>query len=210
MDDIWILWQVRFYLYSVIAAYLTWRYIWELDIKMHLQNWKIVLLINNFSGHNIEYSSTNIRLELFTPNMTAFVQPLDTGIICCFKAHYCALFCQCALNLDTIGEDNIFEINICKAMLMAKEAWDAVQPMTIKSCWDHTGIQHDPIMLCIPARHESGHGINKASLEAWNILEDLTMSWKTLPEAEESLKKVYGSTYQDLMWQPALAVITGS
>ena len=35
------------------------------------------------------------------------------------------------------------------------------------------------------------------------------MSWKTLPEAEESLKKVYGSTYQDLMWQPALAVITG-
>ena len=92
---------------------------------------------------------------------------------------------------------------------MAKEAWDAVQPTTIKSCWDHTGIQHDLIMLHIPARHESGHGINKASLEAWNILEDLAMSQKTLPEAEESLKKVYGSTYQDSMWQPALVAITG-
>ena len=98
--------------------------------------------------------------------MTAFIQPLDAGIIHCFKAHYHALFCQCALDLDTIVEDNIFKINICEAMLMAKEAWDAVQPMTIKSCWDHTGIQHDLIMPHIPARHESGHGINEALLGA--------------------------------------------
>jgi hypothetical protein len=86
-------------------------------------------------------------MEFFTPNMTAFVQPLDAGIIRCFKAHYRALFCQRVLDLDTIREENIFEINIRKAMLMAKEAWDAVQPTTIKRCWDHTGIQRDPIML---------------------------------------------------------------
>ena len=66
----------------------------------------------------------------------------------------------------TIREDNIFEINICEAMLMAKEAWDAVQTTTIKSCSDHTGIQCDLIMLHIPVRHKSGHGINEASLEA--------------------------------------------
>jgi hypothetical protein len=120
---------------------------------MCLQNWMIVLLINNFSGHNIEYHPTNIRMESFAPNMTPFVQPLDAGILCCFKAHYCALFCQCALDLDTIGEENILKINICKAMLMAKEAWDVVHPTTIKRCWDHTSIQCDPIMLRIPARH---------------------------------------------------------
>jgi hypothetical protein len=46
--------------------------------------------------------------------------------------------------------------------------------------------------------------------EAWNILEDLATSWKTLPEAEDSLEKVYGSMYQDSIWRPALAAITGS
>jgi len=181
---------------------------------MHLQNRKIVLFIDNFSGHNIEYSPTNIRLEFFAPNLTPFVQPLDAGIIRCFKAHYRALFCQRALELDTIGKENIFEINIREAMLMAKEAWDAVQPTTIKHCWNHTGIQRDPIMLRIPARH--GHedgaqdGVCQASSEAWNVLEDLATSQKTLPEAEDGLKKIYGNTYQDSVWRPALAALTGS
>jgi hypothetical protein len=31
-----------------------------------------------------------------------------------------------------------------------------------------------------------------------------------LPEAEDSLKKVYGNTYHDSIWRPALAAITGS
>jgi hypothetical protein len=122
--------------------------------------------------------------------MTPFVQPLDAGIICCFKAHYRALFCQRALELDTLGKENIFQINIYEAMLMAKEA----------------GIQRDPIMLRIPARH--GH--EQTSPEAWSVLEDLATSRKTLLEAEDSLKKIYGSTYQDLVWRPALAAITGS
>jgi hypothetical protein len=155
-------------------AYPTQRYIQELDITMRLQNRKIVLLIHNFSGHIIDYRPTNIRLEFFAPNMTPFVQPLDAGIIHCFKAHYRALFCKRALELDMIGEDEIFKIDIHKAMLMAKEAWDAVQLTTIKHCWNHTSIQCDPIMLRIPAvKHGHGHAIGQALLEAWNILEDL-------------------------------------
>jgi hypothetical protein len=143
--------------------------------------------------------------------MTPFVQPLDAGIIRCFKAHYRALFCQRALELDMIGEDDIFKINIREAMLMAKEAWDAVQPTTIRHCWNHTSIQRDPIMLRIPAaKHGHGHAVGQASLEAWNVLEDLATSRKTLPEAEEGLEKIYGSTYEDSVWRPALAAITGS
>ena len=178
---------------------------------MRLHNRKIVLLIDNFSGHIIDYTPTNIQLEFFAPNMTPFVQPLDAGIICCFKAHYRVLFCQRALELDAIGEEDIFKIDICEAMLMAKEAWDAVQPTTIEHCWNHTGIQRDPIMLRIPAaKRVLGHAIDQASLEAWNVLEDLAMSQKTLPEAEEGLEKIYGSTYKDSVWRPALAAITGS
>ena len=79
--------------------------------------------------------------------MTSFIQPLDAGMIRCFKAHYCALFYQQALELDTIVEEDIFKIDIREAMLMAKDAWDRVQPTMIEKCWNHTGIQRDPIML---------------------------------------------------------------
>ena len=65
-------------------------------------------------------------------------------------------------------------------------------------------------MRCIPLRCGHGHGVSQASLEAWNVLEDLVTSQKTLAEAEEGLKKVYGNTYKDSIWRPALAAITGS
>ncbi|KAF8262144.1 hypothetical protein EI94DRAFT_1809260 [Lactarius quietus] len=65
-------------------------------------------------------------------------------------------------------------------------------------------------MLRIPALRVHSLAVNQASSEAWNILEDLATSRKTLPEAEEGLEKVYGSTYQDSVWWPALVAITGS
>ena len=71
---------------------------------MHSQKQHILLTIDNFSGHLIDYVPTNIQIELFEPNLTAFVQPLDAGIIPCFKAHYQNNFCQRAIQLDEAGE----------------------------------------------------------------------------------------------------------
>ena len=62
-----------------------------------------LLMIDNFSGHRVLYEPTNIQMEFFKPNLTSFVQPLDAGIIQCFKAHYHSSFCQCALLLDEAG-----------------------------------------------------------------------------------------------------------
>jgi hypothetical protein len=73
--------------------------------------------------------------------MTSFVQPLDSGIIRCFKAHYRKAFCLHALNLDEAGADNIYKINLLKVMLLAKAAWNAVSAETITNCWNHSGIQ---------------------------------------------------------------------
>ena len=80
------------------------RYIKKLDLKMHSQKQHILLTIDNFSGHLIDYVPTNIQIELFELNLTAFVQPLDAGIIPCFKAHYQNDFCQRAIQLDEAGE----------------------------------------------------------------------------------------------------------
>ena len=73
--------------------------------------------------------------------MTSFVQPLDQGIIRCFKAHYRKAFCLRAIEFDDAGADDIYKIKLLEAMLIAKEAWDTVSPETIKNCWKHTDIQ---------------------------------------------------------------------
>src|SRR3954453_24062640 len=102
---------------------------------MRQQNRKVCLTVDNFSGHEFAYQPTNVQLEFFEPNLTSFVQPLDAGIIRCFKAHYRRAFCHCALDLDDAGERDIYNINLLEAMLMAKEAWDAITPTMIENCW---------------------------------------------------------------------------
>jgi hypothetical protein len=55
---------------------------------MQKQKRKVCLYLDNFSGHYISYEPMNVELIYFKPNLTAWVQPLDAGIIHCFKAHY--------------------------------------------------------------------------------------------------------------------------
>ncbi|KIK81065.1 hypothetical protein PAXRUDRAFT_80468, partial [Paxillus rubicundulus Ve08.2h10] len=79
----------------------------------------------------------NIRMELFETNMTSFVQPLDAGIIRCFKAHYRRAFCLHAIELNEAGEDNIYKVNLLEVMLMVKDAWASISTETIQNCWEH-------------------------------------------------------------------------
>lgn len=108
---------------------------------MRAQARHILLTIDNFSGHSIEYDPTNIEIDFFEPNLTSFVQPLDAGIIRCFKAHYRTSLCKRAIDLDEAGQREIYKINILEGMLLAEDAWKAVSAETIKHCWDHTKIQ---------------------------------------------------------------------
>ena len=110
-------------------------------MKMRSEKQHILLTIDNFSGHYINYEPTNIQIEFFEPNLTPFVQPLDAGIIRCFKAHYRKGLCLCAIDRDDKGAEDIFDLNLLEGMKMAKEAWDAVSAETIKNCWKHTKIQ---------------------------------------------------------------------
>lgn len=74
--------------------------------------------------------------------MTSFVQPLDAGIIRCFKAYYRRAFCMRAIEQDEAGVDDIYKINLLEVMLMAKEAWASISAQTIENCWNHTQIQN--------------------------------------------------------------------
>lgn len=124
------------------------------DIRLGEQKRKILLLVDNFSGHTVpDGFLKNIRLEKFRPNLTSRVQPCDAGIIRALKAHYRARFIHRSIRLFADGKrgSELYKIDILSAMRMAKQAWYSVTAATIQSCWDHTRIvefHHDSI-LCV-------------------------------------------------------------
>ena len=166
-----------------------------------MQNRKVCLHLDNFSGHYISYKPTNIELIFFKPNLMAWVQPLDAGIIHCFKAHYRHRFCQEALEQDISSIAHIYSFDLLKVLHMASDAWDDVTPEMIKNCWNHTDIQCDPIILQIPSTWTQ---------KGWNIIHAFAdpASGMTLPQAEDSLQKILGDKYNDNDWRPVLKIVT--
>ena len=171
------------------------------DGMMRAQKRKVCLHLDNFSGHYISYEPTNVELIYFKPNLTAWVQPLDAGIIRCFKAHYRRRFCEEALKQDANGQADIYSINLLEALHMACDAWDDVTAETIRNCWKHADIQRDPIILRIP---------QTLTQRGWNVIHKFAdpSSGMTLPQAEDRLKQIFGNKYIDNDWQPALKIVT--
>ncbi|POW15152.1 hypothetical protein PSTT_02382 [Puccinia striiformis] len=64
-----------------------WLKSWNSKLKEEDRN--ILLLLDNFRGHTLpDGGLSHIRVEFFSPNLTSHVQPLDAGIIKCFKSYY--------------------------------------------------------------------------------------------------------------------------
>lgn len=173
------------------------------DSMMKAKNRKVCLHLDNFSGHYISYKPTNVELIYFKPNLTAWVQPLDAGIIRCFKAHYRRRVCEEALNRDTSGKANIYSFNALEILHIACDAWDDVTPETIRNCWKHADIRRDRIVLRIP---------RTLAQRGWSLIYAFadSSSGMSLPEAEESLKQIFGDKYDDDYWRPALKTVTES
>ncbi|KAE8218144.1 hypothetical protein CF319_g7920 [Tilletia indica] len=121
------------------GIFTEWILSWDADLRRSER--KILLLVDNFSGHSVDTTKlTNIRLEFFKANLTAHVQPLDGGIIRCFKAKFRALTVMRALERHEQGELDIYAIDQLKAMTLVKEAWNSVSAATISNCWKHVDI----------------------------------------------------------------------
>lgn len=177
------------------------------DLKMREQNCNVCLTLDNFSGHDINYQPTNVQITFFEPNLTAFVQPLDAGVIRCFKAHYRRAFCRRALLLDDAKERDIYNLTLLEAMLMAKNAWDSISPTTIEHCWDHTEIQRPPIVFRLPPARTAHASSDSQATAAWAILEEFATTDMGLPEAEQALKDHFKGQYVDREWRPALDAV---
>ncbi|KAG0145742.1 hypothetical protein CROQUDRAFT_45402 [Cronartium quercuum f. sp. fusiforme G11] len=119
----------------------------KLDHKFCKESQKILLLLDNFSGHKAPVKTlnlTNIDVYFIPPNLTSHLQPCDAGIIAAWKAHY-----RC----DTISlviskyKDNpqrsakeVYRLPLLDAMQVADLSWKHVSCKTILNCWKHTRI----------------------------------------------------------------------
>ena len=181
------------------------------DQKRHVHLW-----LDNFSGHSTSYMLTNICMEMFKPNMTSFIQPLDAGIIHCFKAHYRRIFCLHAIDLDEAGEENIYKINLLEVMLTVKEAWACVSQETIKNCWAHAfALMYEFLfyfVLLLTNQHRKDP-VAKSTSESssdpitnpavWQIIDFAANKICSLPQAEEQLGAYLGGRFSFLQWKPA-------
>lgn len=137
--------QLGFNYYSNTRAWMTgdifrhWLAKWNGQLRR--ANRKVLLLVDNFSGHKFDASiTTNIHVEYFAPNLTAHVQPMDAGIICCFKAHYRRHFLHRSLDIFSTGASNFHDISVLQAMRLVHTAWGDVSDETIAHCWHKSGI----------------------------------------------------------------------
>ncbi|QRV77583.1 tigger transposable element-derived protein 6 [Ceratobasidium sp. AG-Ba] len=140
----------------------------ELNEDMRRQNRHILLLCDNAPSHkhdNSDYS--NIRIESMMPNVTAWLQPMDGGIIASWKAQYRRRFIRRALDRNGQGvqAEAMYNITQLEAMRLALSAWDAVTPQTIQNCWRHVGL--------VPSAPAFSHPPPPVLSEPANYFEDM-------------------------------------
>jgi DDE superfamily endonuclease len=153
--------QLGFYYRNNAKAWMTsslyqeWLQQW--DDELEAKGRKILLLQDNFSGHIVPDGLRNIHVENLEPNLTAHVQPMDQGIIRCFKAHYRTKYIQRAIDRYDSGitPSEIYNIDQLQAMRLADAAWREVDTTTIRRCWNKAAIlpavdRSTPIQPAVP------------------------------------------------------------
>lgn len=127
---------------------------WLRWFNRQISDRKVVLLINNFSAHelaieNLGESLQNTRVIWLRANSTSLLQPLDQGIIKNFKAYYCKYWLEYILDETEQGKNLLKTMNVLKAIRFLCKAWRLdLQPETITNCWkksEITGPIHGPL-----------------------------------------------------------------
>ncbi|KRZ79996.1 Tigger transposable element-derived protein 6, partial [Trichinella papuae] len=104
------------------------------------KNRKILLLVDNCTAHYTNYPLSNISVHFFQPNTTSVVQPMDLGIIRCFKSHYrrnLILFI-----LDSASND-FGAVSLLQAICLLYDAWESVTPECMKNCFKKAELTND-------------------------------------------------------------------
>ncbi len=121
---------------------------WLRAFDLHVSSWKVLLILDNFSGHTLmEKIPDHIRLRNTTilylpPNMTSKIQSCNASIICNFKAYYRHRFNRALLQRIEDKVPKSEKVDILGAIQFAVPVWNyEVKPTTIANCFLHCKIR---------------------------------------------------------------------
>ena len=103
------------------------------DGRLGQQGRRVLLCLDNFSGHPPELQLDNIQLLFFPPNTTSHSQPMDQGIIENLKRHYKKILLRRRLEAMDMGKE--FEFTLLDALHVVRCAWEQVSESTIRNCF---------------------------------------------------------------------------
>ncbi|CAM5078512.1 unnamed protein product [Natator depressus] len=142
-----VFWKSNKKAWVMAALFLDWFHkCFILDVKRYLEekglDFKVLLIIDNAPGHPeaLRFAHNNIEVVFLPTNTTSILQPLDQGMIRCFKATYKRLtFSQIRSAMDADPNLNVMEcwksFNIADCITYIKQATDAIKPETVNACW---------------------------------------------------------------------------
>ncbi|KAG1706095.1 hypothetical protein DVH05_028515 [Phytophthora capsici] len=121
------------------------EWIRQLNRDMRAAGRNILLLVDNASSHKTsELTLSNVNVQFLPPNTTAFLQPMDAGIIATFKKMYRKKQLKWVYDKINSGEPiekDAYDVDQLQAMQWCDEIWSEMQKTAvIKSCFCHTGI----------------------------------------------------------------------
>ncbi|XP_029656166.1 tigger transposable element-derived protein 6-like [Octopus sinensis] len=116
------------------------KWLSDFDCELAKKKRKILLVIDQCPSHQIIVTLNSIEI-LFLPSRTSsLLQPMDQGIIKCFKAEFTNLKINDIIEKVEAGENcqnAINGITLKTAAILTFFAWNKVTPTTIKNCFRH-------------------------------------------------------------------------
>ncbi len=117
----------------------------KIDHQFKAQNRKILLFLDNFSGHCDATKSkktpiqlSNVNLIFFPPNCTSVLQPMDQGIIQSFKMKYRRAVVEEKVQAIEYGYE-MPGIDVLSAIKKVDASWKSVTCATIRNCFEKAG-----------------------------------------------------------------------
>ena len=113
------------------------------DKTMSKQNRKILLFLDNSRTHPRNIKLKSVKLVFFPPNATSVLQPLDQGVIRCFKLHYRKLFLRHVLSqADSGNSDQLAKsVNVMNAIQWITKAINSIPQSCVQHCFKKAGFE---------------------------------------------------------------------
>jgi hypothetical protein len=132
----------------ICEEYLQW-----LNNKMQGKGRKVLLLMDNFSGHELAVQLvgglqglSHVRIAWLPRNTTSVWQPMDQGIIASFKLQYRKLWIAFMLQEYEANKNPQKTVNLLRAVQWIQAAWEiSVTTDTIQRCWWKSTLIEKPI-----------------------------------------------------------------